>query len=57
VRLLGVRASNFAQGPRQVSLFDPRAQKRAQLEKSLAYLRKRFGPGAVKWARDYEARE
>ncbi len=56
IRLLGVRASNFAQGPRQVSLFDPRAQKRAQLEKSLAYLRKRFGPDAVRWARDYERR-
>ena len=54
LRLLGVRASDFGEGPRQVSLFDPRAQKRAQLERSLAYLRKRFGEDAVKWAGDGE---
>jgi DNA polymerase-4 len=54
LRLLGVRGSGLARGPRQLSLFDPRGEKRAQLEKSLSYIRRRFGEDAVKWARDAE---
>jgi DNA polymerase-4 len=52
VRLLGIRASNLEHGAGQLSLFDRGAQRRAQLEKTLAYLRRRYGPDAVKWARE-----
>lgn len=52
VRLLGVRATNLAREPGQLSLFDEKAQRRGQLERTLAYLRKRFGPDAVRWARE-----
>ncbi len=51
VRLLGVRASGLEHGPGQLSLFDEAAQRRGQLERTLSYLRKRYGPDAVRWAR------
>jgi len=52
IRLLGVRASGLEHGLGQLSLFDERAQRRGQLEKTLAYIRRRFGPEAVRWARE-----
>jgi DNA polymerase-4 len=52
IRLLGVRASSLEHGPGQLSLFDEKAQRRGQLERTLAYLRRRYGPDAVKWARE-----
>ncbi|HUU54923.1 MAG TPA: DNA polymerase IV [Armatimonadota bacterium] len=52
IRLLGVRASGLEHGPGQLSLFDETAQRRAQLERTLSYLRERYGPDAVKWARE-----
>jgi len=55
IRLLGVRGSGLEHGPQQLSLFDARAQKRSQLERTVSYLRKRFGEGAVKWAREIKA--
>jgi len=57
VRLLGVRASDLEHGPGQLSLFDENAQRRAQLERSLSYLRKRYGPDAVTWARTMSERD
>ena len=51
IRLLGVRASRLEREPGQLSLFDERAQRRGQLERTLSYIRKRFGPEAVRWAR------
>jgi DNA polymerase-4 len=51
VRLLGVRGSGLEQGVGQLSLFDERAQRRGQLERTLGYIRRRFGPEAVRWAR------
>jgi DNA polymerase-4 len=51
IRLLGVRGSGFEQALAQLSLFDERAQRRGQLERTLSYIRKRFGPEAVRWAR------
>jgi DNA polymerase-4 len=51
VRLLGVRGSGLEQGVGQLSLFDERAQRRGQLERTLSYIRRRFGPEAVRWAR------
>lgn len=52
IRLLGVRATGLEHGPAQLSLFSPQVQRRAQLDQSLRYLRERFGPDAVKWARE-----
>ena len=52
VRLLGVRATGLESGAKQLSLFAPEVQRRAQLEESVRYLRERFGEGAVKWARE-----
>jgi DNA polymerase-4 len=52
VRLLGVRATNLVRTPGQLSLFDEKAQRRGQLERTLVYLHKRFGPDAVRWARE-----
>ncbi len=52
VRLLGVRAADLEHGPGQLSLFDEQAQRRGQLERTLNYLRKRYGPDAVRWARE-----
>jgi DNA polymerase-4 len=52
VRLLGVRASALEREAAQLSLFDPRLERRRQLEGSLAYIRRRFGERAVKWARE-----
>jgi DNA polymerase-4 len=52
IRLLGVRGAGLEGHPEQLSLFDPQREKRAQLEKSLSYVRQRFGEDAVKWARD-----
>ena len=52
VRLLGVRASGLEHGEQQLSLFDPRVQRRRQLDASLAYLHRRFGPQAVRYARE-----
>jgi len=52
IRLLGVRATKLEQGPRQLSLFDPEVQRRGELERSVAYLRKRYGEDAVRWARE-----
>jgi DNA polymerase-4 len=52
VRLLGVRASSLEHGAGQLSLFDEKAQRRGDLERTLSYLRKRYGPDAVKWARE-----
>jgi DNA polymerase-4 len=52
IRLLGVRGSGLARGPQQLSLFDPRVQRRAELERQVSYLRKRYGEGAVRWARE-----
>lgn len=49
VRLLGVRASNLAAG-RQLSLFDPNDEKRAQLNKAVDEIRDRFGDEALKRA-------
>ena len=57
VRLLGVRAADLEHGPGQLSLFDEHAQRRAQLERSLSYLRKRYGPDAVTWARTMSEHE
>jgi len=54
IRLLGVRASDLEHGPGQLSLFDEAAQRRGQLERTLSYLRTRYGPDAVKWAREME---
>ncbi|MBN1460659.1 MAG: DNA polymerase IV [Armatimonadetes bacterium] len=52
VRLLGVKASSLEHGAGQLSLFDEKAQRRGDLERTLSYLRKRYGPDAVKWARE-----
>jgi DNA polymerase-4 len=52
IRLLGVRGAGLESQPEQLSLFDPRREKRAQLERSLSYIRQRFGEDAVRWARD-----
>jgi DNA polymerase-4 len=52
VRLLGVRAADLEHGPGQLSLFDEGAQRRGQLERTLTYLRRRYGPDAVRWARE-----
>ncbi len=52
IRLLGVRAADLEHGPGQLSLFDEKAQRRGQLERTLSYLRRRYGPDAVKWARE-----
>jgi DNA polymerase-4 len=52
VRLLGVRGSSVEHGARQPSLFDVQVQRRTELERTVSYLRKRFGEGAVKWARE-----
>jgi hypothetical protein len=52
VRLLGVRAAGLEHGPGQLSLFDEKTQRRGQLERTLTYLRSRYGPDAVKWARE-----
>jgi DNA polymerase-4 len=52
IRLLGVRATGLEQGPRQLSLFDPRVQRRAELERTVSYVRERYGAEAVKWARE-----
>jgi nucleotidyltransferase/DNA polymerase involved in DNA repair len=52
VRLLGVRGSSVEHGVRQPSLFDVQVQRRTELERTVSYLRKRFGEGAVKWARE-----
>ncbi len=52
IRLLGVRAAGLEHGPGQLSLFDEKAQRRGQLERTLSYLRSRYGPDAVKWARE-----
>jgi len=52
IRLLGVRATGLEHGLGQLSLFDERVQRRGQLEKTLAYIRRRFGPEAVRWARN-----
>ena len=54
IRLLGVRASGLEHGPGQLSFFDETAQRRGQLERTLSYLRTRYGPDAVKWAREME---
>jgi len=51
IRLLGVRGSGLEHAAGQLSLFDERAQRRGQLEKTLSYIRRRFGPEAVRWAR------
>jgi DNA polymerase-4 len=51
IRLLGVRASGLERGGDQLSLFDERAQRRGLLEKTLAYIHRRYGPDAVRWAR------
>ena len=56
IRLLGVRASGLEHEPGQLSLFDETAQRRGQLERTLSYLRTRYGPDAVKWAREMEKR-
>jgi DNA polymerase-4 len=52
VRLLGIRAADLEHGPGQLSLFDEKAQRRGQLERTLTYLRRRYGPDAVRWARE-----
>jgi hypothetical protein len=52
VRLLGVRGSSVEHGVRQPSLFDVQVQRRTELERTVSYLRRRFGEGAVKWARE-----
>jgi len=52
IRLLGVRGSSLEHGPQQPSLFDAQVQRRAELERTVSYVRKRFGEGAVKWARE-----
>jgi len=52
IRLLGVRATGLESGAKQLSLFAPEVQRRAQLEESVRYLRERFGEEAVKWARE-----
>jgi len=52
VRLLGVRASGLEHREQQLSLFDPRVPRRRQLDASLAYLQRRFGARAVRWARE-----
>ena len=52
IRLLGVRGSGLEHGAQQPSLFDARVQRRTDLEQTISYLRKRFGEGAVKWARE-----
>ena len=52
IRLLGVRGSSLEHGPQQRSLFDAQVQRRAELERTVSYVRKRFGEGAVKWARE-----
>lgn len=54
VRLLGVRASGLDRGE-QLSLFDPRVQRRAELARTVAYLRRRYGESAVRWAREAAA--
>ncbi len=52
LRLLGVRVTGLEHGAAQLSLFSPEVQRRSQLNESLRYLRERFGPDAVKWARE-----
>ncbi len=52
IRLLGIRGSGLERGEDQLSLFDEAAQRRRRLEKTLSYIRSRYGPDAVKWARD-----
>jgi len=52
IRLLGVRGSVLESGPRQLSLFDPQVQRRGELQRSISYLRQRYGRDAVKWARE-----
>jgi DNA polymerase-4 len=52
IRLLGVRGSSLEQGLQQPSLFDARVQRRTDLERTVSYLRRRFGEDAVKWARE-----
>ncbi|MFB3883206.1 MAG: DNA polymerase IV [Armatimonadota bacterium] len=51
IRLLGVRATQLERGQGQLSLFDETAQRRAKLERTLSYLRQRYGDKAVTWAR------
>ncbi|UCC68625.1 MAG: DNA polymerase IV [Armatimonadota bacterium] len=52
IRLLGVRGAGLEQALAQLSLFDEQAQRRGQLERTLSYIRRRFGPEAVRWARE-----
>ncbi len=52
IRLLGVRGSGLEETVGQLSLFDEKAQRRGQLERTLSYIRRRFGPEAVRWARE-----
>ena len=52
IRLLGIRATGLERRPGQLSLFDERALRRGQLERTVAYLRRRYGPQVVKWARE-----
>jgi DNA polymerase-4 len=56
VRLLGVRATNLAEG-RQLGLFDANGEKRARLEKTVDEIRDRFGPQAIRRATLIHRRE
>ncbi len=52
IRLLGVRATGLGRGQQQLSLLDEHHLRRGKLERTLSFLRQRYGEGAVRWARD-----
>ena len=49
IRLLGVRGSSLEQ-EQQLSLFDPKTMRKAELARTISYLRQRYGPAVVRWA-------